>query len=82
MVLSPLFLLGGFFLIFALSMLCLVFWIWMLIDCVQRNFKKENEKIVWILIIIFAGIIGTFIYYFVVKKEIKNSTRSYHHDKK
>ncbi len=50
-----------------LAILLCVFWIWMLVDCVRRNFKSESEKIVWVLVIIFAGLIGALIYYFVVK---------------
>ena len=52
-----------------------VFWIKMLIDSIKRNFKNENEKIVWVLVIVLLGFLGATIYYFVVKandkKEIK-----------
>ena len=52
-----------------------VFWIWMLIDCLKRDFKKDVEKIVWVLVIIFLQLLGAIIYYFVVKvtdkKEMK-----------
>jgi len=47
--------------------LFLAFWVWMIVDCVKRNFKKDNEKIVWILVILFAKIVGALIYFFVVK---------------
>jgi hypothetical protein len=47
----------------------IAFWIWMLVDCVQKNFKKENDKVVWILVIILAGSIGATIYYFVEKRK-------------
>jgi cytochrome c biogenesis factor len=50
----------------AISILAFVFWILMLVDCVKRKFK-DSEKIVWILVLIFTGIIGALIYYFVVK---------------
>ncbi|MCK9595812.1 PLDc N-terminal domain-containing protein [Candidatus Pacearchaeota archaeon] len=53
----------------ALSIFVFVFWILMIIDCVKRKFKQDVEKIVWILVIIFAGIVGALIYYFVVKKK-------------
>lgn len=58
-----------FFTILTLIVLMSAFWIWMIIDCAKRNFKKENDKVVWIIILIFAGVIGAIIYYFVVKKE-------------
>jgi hypothetical protein len=73
-------LIGGFvFLIFfaiAIGILLLAFWLWMLIDCLKRDFKKDVEKIVWVIVIVFLHIIGAIIYYFVVKisdkKVLKN----------
>jgi len=44
-----------------------VFWLWMLVDCLKRDFKKDVEKIVWILVMIFLHILGAVVYYFVVK---------------
>ena len=69
-------LIGGFVLLIVLlwlaiiviGILAFIFWILMLIDCAKRNFKKDNDKIIWVLIIIFTGIIGAIIYYFVIKK--------------
>lgn len=50
-----------------------LFWLWMLIDCAKRDFPKANDKIVWILIIIFIQIIGAIIYYFVFKRKLKKA---------
>ena len=66
---------GGFIAGFMLLMLFIValvaflfiFWILMIIDCIKRNFKGENDKIVWILVLVLLGFIGATIYYFVVK---------------
>jgi len=46
-----------------------IFWIIMLIDLVQRDFpaNKENEKLLWILVVLLGNGIGAIIYYFVVK---------------
>ena len=57
--------------IVGISIFAFVFWILMIIDCAKRKFKEDAEKIVWILVIIFAGIIGALIYYFVVKSKNK-----------
>lgn len=51
------------FAIFGLAILG--FWIWMLIDCAQRDFPGPNDKLIWILVIVLAGGIGAIIYYFV-----------------
>jgi len=53
--------------IIALAVFLFVFWILMLIDCAKRNFKNDNEKVVWIIVIALLGAIGAAIYYFVVK---------------
>ena len=44
---------------------CFGFWIWMLIECATKEPDTGNNKVVWILIIVFAHIIGALIYYFV-----------------
>ena len=53
---------------FVLVVLLMVFWIWMIVDVAKRDFKDETEKIVWILVVILAGILGAIIYYFVIKQ--------------
>lgn len=42
------------------------FWLWMLIDCATKEFDN-NDKLIWILIIIFTGGIGALIYFFVAR---------------
>ena len=62
-------LVGGFFLFWCgacvVWLLAIVFWIWMLVDCVRKEFPGENEKIVWVLIVVLAGPIGAIVYFFV-----------------
>jgi len=48
-----------------------IFWVWMLIDCLTNEFRKDNDKIVWVLAIIFLHVLGALIYYIIVKV-IKN----------
>lgn len=55
--------------IMIINILGIALWIWMLIDCVKRDFKKENDKILWILVIVLAGWIGALIYYFMIKRK-------------
>jgi len=55
----------------ALAVLIFVFWISMLIDCLKRKFKEDTEKIVWVIVIVFTGVIGALIYYFIVKVKDK-----------
>jgi hypothetical protein len=51
------------------------FWLWMLIDCLKRDFKKDYEKIVWVLVMIFLHLLGAIIYYFVVKVSDKKGAK-------
>ena len=61
----------GVLLTIILAILAFVFWIFMLIDAAKRNFKADSDKIIWVLIIVFLGIIGAIVYYFVIKREDK-----------
>jgi hypothetical protein len=47
----------------------IIFWIYMIIDAIKRKYKHENEKIVWILVVVLLGILGALIYYFAVKRK-------------
>ena len=64
------------FLIVIIVILMFAFWIWMLIDCLKRNFKNDTEKIVWVLVIIFLGAIGAAVYYFIVKINDKKTEKA------
>lgn len=48
-----------------------IFWIWMIIDCATKEPTKGNEKLVWVIIIVFTHIIGALIYYIVRRPERK-----------
>ena len=57
---------GGLMCVFALIGIALfAFWLWMLIDAIQRDFGEGSMKIVWILVIVFTGAIGAAVYFFV-----------------
>ena len=67
--LSGFFALGAGFFVFlmVISALAFVFWLLMLIDAIRRPI---NNKIIWILVLVFTGIVGALIYYFVVKRGV------------
>lgn len=58
-----------------LALASFVFWIIMLIDAIKRDYDKSDDKIIWILVIVFIGIIGAIIYYFVVKRKDKTTKK-------
>lgn len=58
----------------------IVFWLWMLIDCLKRlddNFAVggNNAKLIWVLVIIFTWLIGALIYYFLIKRTDSHQDR-------
>ncbi len=53
----PIFILG--------AILSSIFCLWMLIDCITKESDDGNNKIAWVLIILFTHFIGALIYYIV-----------------
>lgn len=49
---------------FLIGVLSFVFWLWMLIDCATKEPSEGNDKVVWIIVILLAGIVGAIVYYF------------------
>jgi hypothetical protein len=50
-----------------LGIAALVFWIWMLIDCMRREPPESIEKLTWALVILLGTIIGALVYYVIRK---------------
>ena len=50
--------------IFAINIVGLIFWIWMIIDCAMNEPSDGNDKIIWIIIVVFLNWIGALIYFF------------------
>lgn len=42
-----------------------IFWIWMIVDCATNEPSEGQDKVVWILVILFTHFIGACIYFFV-----------------
>ena len=41
-----------------------ILWIWMLVDCATKESSEGNDKLVWIIIILFTHWIGATVYWF------------------
>jgi len=52
----------GEFIVIMLILSMTVVWVWTLLDCIK--YEDERNKVVWILIIVLAGILGALIYLF------------------
>ncbi|MBC8426892.1 PLDc_N domain-containing protein [bacterium] len=53
------------FFVFGIGILGSILWIWMLIDCATKESSEGNDKLIWILIILFTHWIGGLIYLIV-----------------
>ena len=51
-----------FFFAIAFALATFVFWIWALIDCIAREPSEGNDKLIWVLVIVFLHSIGALIY--------------------
>jgi hypothetical protein len=52
-----------------ISILCFIWWLFLLIDCIKRNFANPTEKLLWIIVLLVGNFLGALIYYFLVKKK-------------
>lgn len=54
-----------------IAMLCMVFWIWALVDCATKETNEGNTKLVWVGIILVAHWIGALLYLIVRRPQRK-----------
>ncbi len=52
-----------------ISLAATIFWLWMLTDCASNESSEGNDKLVWVLIILFVPLFGSVIYYLVRRTE-------------
>lgn len=57
----------GFFGLFGL--LCLILWIWAIVDIINSRFREDSTKIIWILLVIFLPFLGTLLYYVIGREQ-------------
>ena len=52
-----------------LATIAAIFWIWSIYDCITKEPSEGNDKLAWLLFILFVPIVGTLVYYFVRRPE-------------
>lgn len=57
----------GMFIGLVLGLVALAFWVWMIVDCAQRKFRNDAEKIIWIIVMIVTGWIGALVYFIAIR---------------
>ena len=45
-----------------------VFWIWMLVDCIQNNRLESTQRLIWVLVIFFLHALGALLYFLIGRK--------------
>lgn len=53
-----------------------IFWLFMVIDIVKRDWKKDGDKTAYLILVLFLNILGAAIYYFVVKRHLDSSNKA------
>ncbi|MGB3340539.1 MAG: PLDc N-terminal domain-containing protein [bacterium] len=53
----------------SIGILATIFWVWMIIDVAKNEPENGNDKVMWILVVVLAGVIGAAVYYFVRRPE-------------
>lgn len=51
--------------ILVLSLASTAFWVYTLVDCLMHEPSVGNDKVIWALVIVFTGLIGSLLYYFI-----------------
>ena len=54
-----------------------VFWVWALVDALRRSdaewVRADQSKLVWILVMIFLGVLGSLIYLMVARPALEEA---------
>jgi hypothetical protein len=51
--------------VFGFGIIGTLFWLWMLIDCATKEPSEGNDKLIWIIIIVFTHVLGALVYFFI-----------------
>lgn len=46
-----------------IGLLCLLLWIWALVDILKSRFQEDSTKILWCLLVVFLPFLGTILYF-------------------
>ncbi len=56
-------------LILILPIALFAFWIWMLVECLTKEPSEGNDRIIWVLVLVFLNYFGAALYFFVRRTE-------------
>ena len=50
------------------SILCLILWIWALVDCLTNASLQGTDKLIWVIVIVFLPLLGAVLYLVIARK--------------
>lgn len=56
-------------LLFLPAILCFVLCLWALVDILKNSFQGANDKVIWILVVLFLPFFGPLLYMFIGRKQ-------------
>jgi hypothetical protein len=64
---------GSIFILLLVVAVCVAFafWLWMLIHAIMNNGIRDNEKLLWVLVMIVFPLLGSAIYFFMGRPKNK-----------
>ncbi|GCE45785.1 phospholipase D-like protein [Thermosporothrix hazakensis] len=68
---ATLFLLGVILLFVVLPIALVVFWVWMLVDCLSNRGITDTMKVVWVVLMIFFPFLGSLLYMLIDRPKRK-----------
>ncbi|MFH1376281.1 MAG: PLDc N-terminal domain-containing protein [Candidatus Woesearchaeota archaeon] len=64
-----------------ISFLIIIFWIYILVDLLKRDFKKDIDKLIWFILLLTTFFFGAVLYYFIVKTNKKKTNKKNNQNK-
>lgn len=55
-----------------LTLAAFLFWLWMFVDCLRKVHPHPNDKLTWVLVLIFTNFLDALIYFFVERPRTQN----------
>ncbi len=52
-----------------ISLICAIFWLWMLFHAITNPGLSGNERLLWVLVVFFLPCLGAILYFFLVKSK-------------
>lgn len=58
---------GSMILILLFSIAYFILWVYCLVDVIRSNFKDSSMKLIWVVVLLFAHLIGPLVYLIIGK---------------